>query len=324
MALLALLTLLALCTAACGPSAAPDPPASSSGRTPDSSRPAPRTGFSVRYEPPSAPDRPDAAFLRGRRILERASADLDALVPGQRLDRVVEVVARSCDGEGSAYDPEARRIEICYDDVAQERALFVAAGVRPADDEAAAVLTETVFHEAGHAVADVLGLDLGDRAEEDAADQFAALMLIRRGPAGERELRTAAREYELSAAAGDADPDPGGAAKDEAAKDEAPRDEHSPDLVRAAHHLCLLHGAAPARTADLVGTPLLPRKRAGRCGEEWRRVRETWQKRLASVAGPSDREAAGSSDRSDRSDSRPEKPRARTEKEGPAGEDRPG
>ncbi|MEV6552097.1 DUF4344 domain-containing metallopeptidase [Streptomyces sp. NPDC051597] len=317
-ALLTLLTLLALCTAACGPSAAPDAPPSSSGPSGDSSRPAPRTGFSVRYEPPSAHDRPDAAFLRGRRLLERASADLDALVPGQRLGRAVEVVARSCDGEGSAYDPEARRIEICYDDVAQERALFVAAGVRPADDEAAAVLTETVFHEAGHAFADVLGLDLGDRAEEDAADRFAALMLIRRGPAGERELRTAARGYELSAAAGDADPDPG-----EEARGEEARDEHSSDLLRATHHLCLLHGAAPARTADLVGTELLPRERAGRCGEEWRRVRETWQKRLASVAGPSDRKAAGSSDRSDRSDSRPEKPRARTERRpsrrGPAG-----
>ncbi|MFK8912288.1 DUF4344 domain-containing metallopeptidase, partial [Streptomyces sp. YS-3] len=229
------------------------------------------------------PDRPDAAFLRGRGVLERATADVASLVPAARLDRAVEAVARSCAGEGSAYDPEARRIEICYDDVAQERALFAAAGVRPADDEAAAVLTETYFHEAGHALADVLGLDLGDRAEEDAADEFAALMLIRRGAPGERELRTAAREYELSAAAGEGDPSSGAEA----------RDEHPSDRERAARHLCLLHGAAPARTTDLAGTELLPRERAGRCGEEWRTVRETWQKRLASLGRPSGR---GSSD----------------------------
>ncbi|MFI1105040.1 DUF4344 domain-containing metallopeptidase [Streptomyces melanogenes] len=250
--------LLTLSAAACGPSA----PSSSPGG--DETRPAPRTGFSVRYEAPSAPDRANAAFLRGRRVLEQASAEANAVGRAG----AVAVVALSCAGEGSAYDPGARRIEICYDDVAQERELFEDARVRPADDEVAAVLAETFFHEAGHALLDRLGLDLGDRAEEDAADQFAALMLIRRGEAGERQLRVAAREYELSAAAG-------------AAGEEETRDEHSSDLVRAAHHLCYLYGADPTRHTDLVGSKLLSRERAGRCGEEWRGMRAAWQKRLA-------------------------------------------
>ncbi|MFF1481083.1 DUF4344 domain-containing metallopeptidase, partial [Streptomyces sp. NPDC058301] len=255
----------------------------------DEGRPTPRTGFPIRYDPPSAPDRANAAFLRGRRVLEQASAAVDSFVPAVRLGRAggVAVVARSCGGEGSAYDPGARRVEICYDDVAQERALFEGAGVRPADDEVAAVLAETFFHEAGHALADVLGLDLGDRAEEDAADQFAALMLIRGGAAGERQLRAAAREYELSAA-GDAGKGPAeGPAEGPA--DEGGRDEHSSDLVRATNHLCYLYGADPARNAGLRGKGLLTSERAGRCGEEWRGVREAWQKRLASVAAPSDR-----------------------------------
>ncbi|GAA0616634.1 DUF4344 domain-containing metallopeptidase [Streptomyces crystallinus] len=255
--------LLALCAAACGPSTASDAPDGGASAS------ASRAGFSVRYEPPAAPDRTDAAFLRGHRILERASADLAGFVPAERLGPGVEVVGRSCGGEGSGYAPDARRIEVCYDDVAQERALFAGAGARPADEEVEAVLTETAFHEAGHALADVLGLDLGDRAEEDAADQFAALMLIRRGAAGERQLRAAAREYELSAA-GDADTASGAGA----------RDEHSSDLDRATRHLCYLYGADPARNTDLVGTRLLSRERAGRCGQEWRGVREAWQKRL--------------------------------------------
>uniref|UniRef100_UPI002F91356B DUF4344 domain-containing metallopeptidase n=1 Tax=Streptomyces melanogenes TaxID=67326 RepID=UPI002F91356B len=257
--------LLTLSAAACGPSATSSAPGD------DKDRPAPRTGLSVRYEPPAAPDRANAAFLRGHRVLEQASAEVDAF--GRAGG--VEVVGRSCGGEGSAYDPGARRIEICYDDVAQERELFEGAGVRPADEEVAAVLAETFFHEAGHALVDLLGLDLDDRTEEDAADQFAALMLIRRGAAGERQLRVAAREYELSAAVGDA----GG---------EEVRDEHSSDLVRATNHLCSLYGADPTRNTDLVGTKLLSRERASRCGAEWRGVRETWQKRLASVAGRSD------------------------------------
>ncbi|WP_331723574.1 MULTISPECIES: DUF4344 domain-containing metallopeptidase [unclassified Streptomyces] len=260
--------LLTLNAAACGPSATSDAPED------DKGRPATRTGFSVRYEPPSAPDRANAAFLRGRRVLEQALADVNAFSHAE----AVAAIGRSCGGEGSAYDPGARRIEICYDDVAQERELFEDAGVRPADDEVTAVLTETFFHEAGHALADALGLDLGDRAEEDAADQFAALMLIRRGAAGEGQLRVAAREYELSAA-GEAGAGPAGGGA---------RDEHSSDLVRATNHLCYLYGADPTRNTDLVGTKLLSRERAGRCGEEWRGVREAWQTRLASVAAPSD------------------------------------
>ncbi|PKV76975.1 DUF4344 domain-containing metallopeptidase [Streptomyces sp. TLI_146] len=253
--------LLTLSMAACGS------PGASSSPGDDEARPAPRTGFSVRYEPPSASDRTNAAFLRGRRVLEQGSAEANAFGRAGAF----AVVGRSCGGEGSAYDPGARRIEICYDDVAQERELFEGAGVRPADDEVAAVLAETFFHEAGHALVDRLGLDLGDRAEEDAADQFAALMLIRRGEAGERQLRVAAREYELSAAAGDA-----GAASGEEA-----RDAHTSDLVRASHHLCYLYGADPTRNTDLVGTKLLSRERASRCGEEWRGMRAAWQKRLA-------------------------------------------
>ncbi|MFI1176870.1 DUF4344 domain-containing metallopeptidase [Streptomyces melanogenes] len=261
--------LFTLSAAACGPSA------TSSSPEDDEGRPAPRAGFSVRYEPPAAPDQANAAFLRGRRVLEQGSADVDAFGRAG----AVAVVGRSCGGEGSAYDPEVRRIEICYDDVAQERELFEGAGVRPADDEVAAVLAETFFHEAGHAFVDLLDLDLADRAEEDAADQFAALMLIRRGSAGERQLRVAAREYELSAAAGDAG---------SAGEEERVRDEHSSDLVRATNHLCYLYGADPTRNTDLVGTKLLSRERASRCGEQWRGMREAWQKRLASVAAASD------------------------------------
>ncbi|MGC5341988.1 DUF4344 domain-containing metallopeptidase [Streptomyces sp. DT171] len=229
-------------------------------------------GFVVRHEPPAGADRGDASFLRDRKLLERSSATLNAFIdPGRR----VTVVARSCEGEGSGYDPESRRIEICYDDVARERALFRHAGYRPADEEVAAVLVETFFHEAGHAVIDVLDLSFTDRAEEDAADQFAALMLLRQGGDGERSLRFAAKEYELTAAEEEAD-----AESDDADGDDGDRDEHSPARLRAANHLCHLHGSAPGRSRDVVGSTL-SRSRAAGCGTEWARVRGAWTERLA-------------------------------------------
>lgn len=121
---------------------------------PASSDPAHR-GFVVRYEELAPDDRKDASFLRSRRPMEIVAEALDTFVdPGREMS----VVGRSCNGEGSAYDPETRRIEVCYDDVADERALFERAGRRPADDEVVAVMIETLYHEAGHALVDVLNL----------------------------------------------------------------------------------------------------------------------------------------------------------------------
>ncbi|MFI1385698.1 DUF4344 domain-containing metallopeptidase [Embleya sp. NPDC020886] len=234
----------------------------------DVSGPPNRHGFVIRFEQPADADRGNAAFLRDRKVLEVAAGRLDAFVD---LDHQVLVVGRSCAGEGSEYDPEAERIVICYDQIAEERELFERAGHRPADDEVVAVLVETLYHEAAHHLVDVLRLSVTERAEEDAADRFAALLLLRQGADGERQLRMAAREYELAAAA-----DAGGGGDDG-------KDEHSPDLVRAANHLCYLHGSAPGRELDPASARLLPRARAEGCATEWARARDAWLKDLAPI-----------------------------------------
>ncbi|MBT2408059.1 MULTISPECIES: DUF4344 domain-containing metallopeptidase [unclassified Streptomyces] len=218
----------------------------------------PARGFAVRYEDPDPADAADARLLRDRQVAETATEALNAYLS---LPRQVTVLARSCAGEGSGYDPGTREIELCYDDLAEQRELFESAGHHPADEEAAAVLTETVYHEAGHALIDALHLPVdGDRAEEDAADGFAALMLIRQGPTGERTLRTAAQAYDLAAAT---DPDPAPDA-----------DEHAPPAARAAAHLCRLHTASPTRHPDLA-----PRTHA--CTPTWPQTRDPWTRDLA-------------------------------------------
>ncbi|MFE2245965.1 DUF4344 domain-containing metallopeptidase [Streptomyces lavendulae] len=207
----------------------------------------PARGFTVRYEEPAPADTDAATLLRTRKPAERAAAALNSYLD---LPRPVTVLARSCAGEGTGYDPDTRRIELCYDDVAQERELLT-------DEEAVAdVMTETVHHEAGHALVDALDLHFPSaRAEEDAADRFAALMLIREGPQGERALRNAAAEYLLVAAA-DPEDDP----------------EHAPPAERAATHLCLLHGASPTRHPDLSPHTT--------CTPDWPTTHTTWTKAL--------------------------------------------
>ncbi|MFD0356410.1 DUF4344 domain-containing metallopeptidase [Streptomyces sp. NPDC127110] len=206
----------------------------------------PARGFTLRYETPDPADEDHAALLHAHRPAERAVAALNAYLD---LPAPVTVLARSCSGEGTGYDPAARRIELCYDDLADDRDLL--------DDDAAAadVTAETVYHEAGHALIDTLGLPVAsDRAEEDTADTFAAFMLIREGPRGERTLLAAAEAYRL-----EPPPEPG-------------PDEHAPPAERAAAHLCLLHGAAPERH---------PGPAAPGCTPAWPTVRDAWTRELA-------------------------------------------
>ncbi|MFD9370321.1 DUF4344 domain-containing metallopeptidase [Streptomyces sp. NPDC060020] len=222
--------------------------------------PGPADGFTLRYEQPAATDRAAHRFLRDRAVAAPVLADLNAYLT---LPHGVTVVARSCSGEGTGYDPAAHRIELCYDDLAEERALFEQAGSPAADDQLAEVVRETLYHEAGHALVDALDLpDNGARAEEDAADDFARLMLLRAGPEGEETLLTAAHAYDLEAAA---DPEPD------------PDDEHAPNATRAESHRCAVHAEAPTRHPTLATPPRTP------CPTTWPSTRDAWLRDLAPV-----------------------------------------
>ncbi|WP_240656546.1 DUF4344 domain-containing metallopeptidase [Streptomyces sp. V2] len=213
----------------------------------------------VRYEEPVGADREDVAFLRGRRVVEGAAAAVAGLV---EVERPVDVVVRSCGGEGASYDPETRTVELCYEEVSETRELFRRARRPDGDDEVEAVLLETVFHETAHALVDALDLRVTGR-EEDFADRFAALMLLDEGVSGERQLLVAAEAWRLGAeAAEDAD--------------DSGEDEHSSDRERFVDELCWVYGSAPERHRDLVGPDTLPAGRAEGCGREWAAVRDAW------------------------------------------------
>lgn len=213
--------------------------------------PAPARGFRLRYEKPAPSDGPDARFLQTWKPAEFTLADLNAYV---ELPYPVTVLAKSCHGEGTGYDPDTHRIELCYDDLTEQRELFD-------EEDLSQLVRETIYHEAGHALVDALDLpDDGDRAEEDAADRFAQVALLTRDPEGDGTLLVAARAYELSAAA---DPAPD------------PTDEHAPDAARAESHRCAVHGAFPTRNKSLAAP-----SRAD-CRATWTRTRDAWIHDLA-------------------------------------------
>ncbi|MFD6887676.1 DUF4344 domain-containing metallopeptidase [Streptomyces sp. NPDC059957] len=213
--------------------------------------PVPTRGFWLHYEKPASADKDGARFLRNWQLAEFTLADLNAYVD---LPHLVTVLAKSCHGEGTGYDPDTHTIELCYDDLTEQREHFD-------DEDLSELVRETIHHEAGHALIDALDLpDEGARAEEDAADRFAQVALLTRDPEGDETLLMAARAYDLSAA-DDPTPDPA--------------DEHAPDATRAESHRCAVQGAFPTRHTSLA-TP----ERTD-CPTTWTHTRDTWTRDLA-------------------------------------------
>jgi hypothetical protein len=192
-----------------------------------------------------------------------------------RKRRPIELVVNSCAGEGSSYDPDRRRIDLCYEEVAETRELLREAGQRRTDDAVTAVLLETVYHEVAHALIDQAGVKVPGN-EEDAADRFAVLMQLRKGEDGVPQVLYAADAW---------------AAYDELYEDDPAdrtdsadrRHAHAFDRERAADLRCYAYGATPAARRSMLGLTALPAARAAGCADEWESVRAQWTKALEPV-----------------------------------------
>ncbi|PNE40418.1 DUF4344 domain-containing metallopeptidase [Streptomyces noursei] len=266
----ALLT-LALAAAVTGCAAGPDTTEAAEAAGRRSHGKAGAAGFAVQYRTGDKAARA-TAYLRSRRILEKAADRLNDTV---KMPHRIPFVVRACGAAEPAYDPETGSIDFCVEHVDEIRDRFENAGRgadRPdgtggRDAHVAAVLEETAYHEGAHALIDRLGLHFTGR-EEDVADQFAAVMLIGQGRAGDSKALTAATDYALAA--------------EESPFDESDLlDEHSLDGQRAANYACYVYGAHPDRHEDLVGDGRrVTEDRAEGCPDEWQQARDGWRQLL--------------------------------------------
>ncbi|WP_431043825.1 DUF4344 domain-containing metallopeptidase [Streptomyces sp. P1-3] len=242
-----------------------------------------RGGLWTSYQPAKSDDQAWARdFLRQRRLPERVAERLNKRL---KLRAKIGIEGRTCGDSDVAYDPEERRVELCYEFVDEVRELFEddaadAEGDRDADaageagagavaieDKTAGVVTETLYHEVAHALIDRLDLPFVGR-EEDVADQFAAYHLIPQGKAGRAAVLAAADNYLLYA--GQTDP-----------ADIDFADEHLPDAARAANYYCYVYGSAPDRHRSLADGERLTKERAELCEDEYEDLRRGWSTLLA-------------------------------------------
>ncbi|MEL6615300.1 MAG: DUF4344 domain-containing metallopeptidase, partial [Bacteroidota bacterium] len=201
---------------------------------------------------------------RRERRLEGTAESLNASYP---LPRNVSLAFEECGQPNAYYSPRDAAVAFCYEMFGFLQSTLGSQVEASRLDEAINGAYEFIMlHEVGHALTDQLDLPITGR-EEDVADQFAALMLIRQGTKGAR----AAIDGVLALQQGD----------DFSTSDYA--GEHSLGPVRLYNVVCLVYGSDPQKYAGLVGPNGLPEDRAVRCPGEFQQVEKAFDRLLGFV-----------------------------------------
>jgi hypothetical protein len=194
--------------------------------------------------------------LKARRVLE----GLRAVVREVRLPRSLTLRFAACGGEANAwYAPENRTITVCYEYVrdARDRAPEPASASGVTQHDAIFGPVAQVFlHELGHALYHLLDVPVLGR-EEDAADQFAALILLELPAAQARHAIDGTAHLLRSLAA------------EETADQTVLADDHGLAAQRLYNLLCFAYGADRRTFGYLVEGGALPRVRAAQCDAEY-------------------------------------------------------
>jgi hypothetical protein len=166
-----------------------------------------------------------------------------------------------CNGESNAwYEDDA--VTVCYEyleDILRNAPKEATpAGVTRTDAIIGPTL-EVFLHETGHAVFDYLSVPVLGR-EEDAADQFAAYVLLQFDKRDARRLiYGVAYSYHIDAS-------------QPSTKKNPFADEHGLPAQRFYNVLCMAYGADSKLFADLVDKGYLPSERAEGCADEYEQV----------------------------------------------------
>lgn len=221
--------------------------------------------FKVEYPKTSNPDYERwRKELQEGRVLEALAADLNSTF---NLPVDVTITFAECKEANAFYDPERKRIELCYELIDQFYEDFSKEATSPEVLEEQ-VVNATIFvfyHEVGHALVDVLQIPITGK-EDDAVDQLAAYIMLDGTPEGTQAVIDAAVSFYS------ADED----------EDELPFwDEHSLGKQRFYSILCWAYGHNESANQQLVKDGVLPQERSERCSGEYEQLAASWSKLLA-------------------------------------------
>ena len=219
----------------------------------------------IEYVPPKNPDHQKLyETLKQRQVLEK----LQEIFSPFKLPIDVTLKTVGCDGVDNAWY-QRPTMTICYEylDNIEKTAPkeTTPAGITP-QDAVIGQLFYVVGHEMGHAMFDLLNVPLFGKPE-DAADQFAAFLMLKLGKdQARRVIGGAAYTYKDYVEI-----------KKVAVPQTAFADVHGAPMQRLYNMLCMAYGADPKDFGDLVDKGYLPAQRAKSCHNEFGEVNFAFQ-----------------------------------------------
>jgi hypothetical protein len=177
------------------------------------------------------------------------------------LPRDITLSLQECGSARASYQPSASQITLCYELLEQFRQDFESLGMSAsgeAPETAVSAGTFVFLHELGHALIYDWDLPVLGR-EEDAADQFATVLLSLGGQESLRLAWAAAVQLHIAASQ----------------QTSQAWDDHSSDLQRFYSIACLSYGSNPTEYPDLPET-ILPTERREECVGEYQQISRSW------------------------------------------------
>lgn len=218
----------------------------------------------VHEEPQGAKHRAIRDMMQERGVL----ALLQDLLSSFRLPRPLTLEVKSC-GREDAYYSEGKAV-LCYEyvELIQRHTPKVATlgGVVRADAVVGGII-DTLLHEVGHGIIDMLDIPVLGR-EEDAADFFSVYMLLQFPPEDAQRLIQGVGFMMASEARENLEERP---------RPKSFAGSHGMPAQRYYNLLCLAYGADPETFADAMRDGL-PAWRAGDCGDEHALLKRAFSK----------------------------------------------
>jgi hypothetical protein len=225
-------------------------------------------------EPKNQTQQPILKRLKEKRVLET----LQELLSAFALPRPLVLRTKDCDGVSNAWY-EDNVVTMCYEFVAE---VVVRAPLKTTDagvtreDVIIGTLVQVLLHETGHALFELLEVPIFGR-EEDAADFFAAYLILQMHPEDARRIIDGVTQVLWN----------------QSTQQKLDRDAfsntHGLPAQRFFNLICLAYGHHPWYYADIVKKGLLPEERAESCKAEYGQVTRAMDKLISPHIDPESR-----------------------------------
>lgn len=205
--------------------------------------------------------------VKEEKLLEKAA---DKLNRSLILPHDISLITKDCDEVNAFYDAQNQAVTVCYELMEHFYKVFRSDGLN--DDRAYDKMFDAVrfafLHEIGHALIDTYNLPITGN-EEDAADRCSAFInLTELGEDGVNAVLAASEAFRIES-------------RNNSSGNRNFADEHLLQEQRFYNSLCMLYGSDENKYSYILEDEYLPKERAVRCPQEYRRTVDSWSNLLA-------------------------------------------